>query len=394
MKKLKHKLTMYFILLSLGIIFLISILGNIFIKHNFNQYVKEGLDSRKNDVVRSINSAVRQGQWDLRDIESIGVNALENGLIIRVTDNFDKVVWDARNHNNGMCDTMLSEMSNNMQNIYPGFKGEYTEDTHNLEYDGVKKGTLSIGYYGPYYYNQSDVIFFKTLNSILYVAGTVALIFSIFIGMILSNSIGKPILRVMDATNLIAHGNYKDKVSERSDIVEVQNMIDSVNKLATDLESQDDMRKRLTKDISHELRTPLTTIQCQIEAIIDGVWEPTKDRLKSIDEEAKRLSRLVGDLEDLSRVEGEDLKLNITTFDVAPLIASIVVNFERQLMNKYIICKTSLSNCIINADKDKISQAIINIMSNAIKYTPSGGEITVCCRETSSMTIKSIKDIR
>ncbi len=392
MKKLKHKLTMYFILLSLGIIFLIGVLGNVFIKHNFNQYVKDSLNGRKNDVVRSINSAVRQGKWDLRDIESIGMNALENGLIIRVTDSFDKVVWDARNHNNGMCEAMLSEMSNNMQNIYPGFKGEYTEDTHILQYDGARKGTLHIGYYGPYYYSNSDMIFFKTLNSILSVVGAIALIFSIFIGIILSNSIGRPILRIIDSTNLIANGNYNDKISEESSIIEVQKMTDSINKLATDLENQDEMRKRLTKDISHELRTPLTTIQGQIEAIIDGIWEPTEERLRSINEETKRLSRLVGDLEKLSRVEGENLGLNITTFDVAPLLASIIVNFEKQLIDKEITCETNLSNCTISADRDKISQAIINIMSNAIKYTPRGKKIRVYCDETPERAIISIRD--
>ena len=70
-------------------------------------------------------------------------------------------------------------------------------------------------------------------------------------------------------------------------------MINSVNTLANSLDEEEKIRKILTKDISHEIRTPLTTMQGQLEALIDGIWEPTEERLQSIHEEVQRLSRLV-----------------------------------------------------------------------------------------------------
>ena len=114
-----------------------------------------------------------------------------------------------------------------------------------------------------------------------------------------------------------------------------------------------------------------------MEAMIDGIWQPTQDRLKSCHEEIIRLNKMVGDLHTLAKFEGENLVINKSTFDVYGLASNIILNFENQYRNKGIKIILSGQSQEIYADKDKISQVLVNLISNALKYTLSGGEVQI-----------------
>lgn len=390
--KLKHRLTLTFLLFSMTIIFLISFASHIFMKENFNRYLVDIIDERKKVLIRDIGNTYKNGKWDTENIEKIGLEAIDNGFIVKVKDTSNNVIWSARTHNSSMCQSMMDKMGYNMNIVNPGYQGDYTEEIYNLSIDNNLVGTLQIEYYGPLYYNDSDVGFFKTLDKILIFVGIFSLGISIFIGVLISTSISKPIGSVVKATNLIATGKYKNRIKEESNIKEIKEMINSVNTLATSLDEEEKIRKILTKDISHELRTPLTTMQGQLEALIDGIWDPTEERLQSIHEEVQRLSRLVGSLEHLSRYESEDLTLNRSEVNMKDLIEMILTNFEKQLHDKEINVKSELETTIINIDKDKITQALVNIISNGIKYTEHGGKLKIICKNEDDKVIISIQD--
>jgi len=137
------------------------------------------------------------------------------------------------------------------------------------------------------------------------------------------------------------------------------------------------LRKRLTTDISHELRTPLTSIKGHIEAIIDGIWEPTNERLISINEEVTRLTKLVEDLSELSNYESEKFKLEKEIVNLKKLIKNIVYNYENKALEKNITINYNLEKINVLVDKKQLSQAIINILANSIKFTEVGGNIYI-----------------
>jgi two-component system sensor histidine kinase BaeS len=390
--KLKHRLTLSFVLFSMTIIFLISFVSHIFMKKNFNIYLEDIIEERKKVLIKDINNTYEGGHWNKNDIESIGLKAINNGFIINIKDVSGNAIWSARTHNSSMCESMMDKMGYNMGIVNPGYKGDYTEEAYNLKIDNNTTGILEIGYYGPLYYNDSDVFFFKTLDNILIFVGIFSLVISILIGVLISTSISKPIGSVVKTTNFIATGKYKNRIEEESNIKEIKEMINSVNTLATSLDEEEKIRKTLTKDISHELRTPLTTMQGQLEALIDGIWEPTEARLQSIHEEVQRLGRLVGSLENLSRYESEDLILNKSEVNIKDLIEIVLINFEKQLHDKDINVTSELDNPIVIADKDKIIQALVNIISNNIKYTEQGGKIKVVCHNGEKKAIINIRD--
>jgi len=129
-----------------------------------------------------------------------------------------------------------------------------------------------------------------------------------------------------------------------------------------------------------------------MEAMIDGIWKPDVERLKSCHEEIMRINRMVGDLEKLAKYESENLILTRTSFDISDLIRNIIRNFENDFLNKGIQAVFIGEKEIVKADKDKISQVIINLLSNAIKYTPQGGTVEVRVTGFHDVTEIVVKD--
>jgi two-component system, OmpR family, sensor histidine kinase BaeS len=152
------------------------------------------------------------------------------------------------------------------------------------------------------------------------------------------------------------------------------------------------LRKRLTADVAHELRTPLATLQSHMEAMIDGIWEPDTERLESCHEEILRIGRMVGDLEKLARFESENLVLNREPFDMAELVKRIIINFESDFRNKRVKIDFHGTEQIVTLDKDKISQVVVNLVSNALKYTCEGGDVKVGIRDIGDMIRLTVQD--
>lgn len=392
MIKLKNRIIVLFVLFSLGLIFLTSVISNILIKNNFNNYIKESIDEKKGVVVNKITSAYDNGYWNVNYIDEIGVNAINEGFILIVTDFSGKVIWNAHTNYNSMCENMLTEMFKNTCEVTPQATDEYVIEDHKLMKDDNIIGNVSIGYSGPIYYNNSEVMFFKALNITLFIVTILAIIFAIIIGMIVSSNISRPILKIIKSTKDIVNGNYEKKIEPDTNIKELNEMNNSLNELCDALQKDEKMRKNLTKDISHELRTPLTTIILQLDALIDGVWEPTVERLSGIQKEMMRLTRLVESLEELSKYDNNNLKLKKEEIEVSKLIKTQIINFEKQLLDKNIKIMCNLTDFILYADKDKITQCIVNLFSNSVKYSEENSKIYISCYSDSNYGYISIKD--
>lgn len=390
--KLKNRLVLIFITFSLIIISLVSIVSGIYIEKNFNIYAQKKIEENKKDVYERIVKEYKNGKWDTNNIKLIGYSAIEKGLIISVKGKADNIIWDAREYNNIECEIALAKMRYNTTKIEPESNINNTIENFKVDINGEFVGTVNIEYLGPLYYNDSDVILFEMLSKILVILSIVFFILSIIIGVMVSLSLSKPILKVIDATNLISEGNYGSKISEKSNIEEVNRLITSVNKMASNIEYQEDLRKIMTKDISHELRTPLTIMQAQLEAIIDGLCEPSQDRLKSIHEELQRLNRLIESSEELVKYDSGSINLNKIEVEISSLLDTTLINFEKHLLDKDIKLEMNTNKCKVLVDKDKIRQVIVNLFSNSIRYTDRGGKITVNCFNDKDMVCISIKD--
>ena len=217
--------------------------------------------------------------------------------------------------------------------------------------------------------NKSRDLFLQDMTNLIIGISLLMIIVVISISIFLSQKISKPIIVVSKMTDFIKKGGYDQTLEYESSIVEIDNLINSINDLSKELYKMENMRKKLTSDISHELRTPLTSIQTHLEAMIDGIWEASPERLNSVNEEVIRLSHLVNQLKNLTKYDDEKNKLHISEVDLKQLIKNIIYNNQSSAFEKNIKIEYDLEKIIANVDKEKISQVIVNLISNAIRYT-------------------------
>ncbi|AGK98936.1 sensor histidine kinase [Clostridium pasteurianum] len=390
---LKTKLALTYALVAIISILMISLMTNVFLEKQFKEYTIENQENKNKELADLISKQYSDNEnWNYKSIESIGINALEQGLIIKLSDNSGKVIWDAATHNNGLCKQMIDHIENNMTKYYGNSSGKYEEKLYTVHNNNNKIGNLQIGYYGPFYYSDNDIEFINTLNKLLLGVGMLALFFAVLLGLFMAKMLSNPISRVVKAAQNIANGFYNNKITEKSETAEIDLLISTINNLAETLENQKNLRKRMSADIAHELRTPLATLQSHLEAMIDGIWKPSTERLESCHEESLRINRLIGDLENLAEYESENYKLSKVKYDIYDQIKKIIYNFQADFKNKGININLNGKREIVFADKDKISQVIINLISNSLKYTPKDGNVEIIIDKSDKEIIIKIKD--
>ncbi len=376
---LRARLTLSYVLVALLCVLMVSALANGVLESSFRRYLEDGLKSLSLQVASQIGTQVSSdGAWDQQGISVIGMTALERGLIVKVERTDGAMIWDATVHNNGLCQQMLLHMAANMTSRYPNWHGVYTEVSYPVRASFQDVGSVTIGYYGPFFLNDEDLSFITALNRLLVWIGLGALLFAVGFGLFMARRITVPLARVVDATQRIAAGSRTVRITERTRVRELDRIATAVNDLSRSLQEQEQLRRRLTADMAHELRTPLATLQSHLEAMIDGVWEPDNARLGGLHDEILRINRLVSDLENLARYEGSSLSLQRAPTDIADMVQGIVRNHEAQFRAKGLTLGfSSEGQPRLPVDSDKLSQAVINLLSNALKFTPSGGRVEV-----------------
>ncbi len=390
---LRTKLSFSYVLIIVICVLVVIALSNALLETQFQNYVITQQRHNAQGVVSQIAQRFgATGDWDTAYIEDVGMNALENGLILKVTDINGAVVWDAATHNNGMCQQMLTNMSRNMQSRYSQWEGGYEESEYDLNINGQKIGTASVGYYGPFFYTDSDLYFIDTINSLIIWAGVASVVFAIVLGFMMSRQLSRPISRVIDKAQMIAHGFYGNRINEQSKTKEIRSLVDTVNNLADTLNAQQMMSRQTSMDIAHELRTPLTTVQGNLEAVMDGVMALDEARLKVLYEQIMRINRLVDDLAELAQFENKNFELNITEFDLSELLKGIVVHQQNDFANENKSLQYEGQSLHFAADRDKLSQVMVNLLSNARKYTRPGDSVSVALKEQKNSVQITVSD--
>lgn len=214
------------------------------------------------------------------------------------------------------------------------------------------------------------------LRSRLLLIGVVAVsvLFSFLIARVLSRRLND----VYRAASEIGTGKRDVRIPLKGP-EEVRRLASTLMEMTKELKKQEDWRHHLMEDLTHELRTPLTTLLTQIEAIVDGVYEPDTERMQDIYDELIRLSRLVNDLERLSEAESARFSLNVRRTNMVELARTVYSNFLPLARSKGIklTFEPAYVPCYAEVDRDKIVQVLSNILSNAIKYTSQGGKVTI-----------------
>ena len=220
--------------------------------------------------------------------------------------------------------------------------------------------------------------FRASFNEALALAVFVSVALALVVSMIFSRGVIAPVQGMMSVSQRIAEGHYNERVQVRGED-ELSQLARRFNTMAGQLEQIETMRRQLIGDVAHELRTPLTAIKGSMEGLMDGVLPATDETFGQIHQEADRLSRLVDDLQELSRVEAMAYELRFRPLDVSSLIYTTVKRLGRQFEKKGISLESDLPAGLpqILADEDRIGQVLLNLAANALQFTASGGKVLI-----------------
>lgn len=373
----------------------IKLFVNTIFKDSFEKYVDDSNKVEVNHLIEfDLKNLYINESWNTEFIENLGIEAIRKGIAIEIYDKNNNKVWSVFEDEKVLSDKTLSDISKNMKSIEKQWDNYFEELKVDINDDegNILVGYAYIGHYASTYYMENDVEFFNAINRIIIIIGVISISSIIIISIIISRSIAKPISKVSKMTKYIGEGNYKNKLNYKSNIMEIDDLINSINKLSNELNDQENLRKQLTGDIAHELRTPLTSIKGHLDAIIVGIWEPTNERLNSINEEVKRITNLVDELRKLAKFDSGKDNLNKEIVNLKNYIKSIAYNYEGKALEKNIVIKYQLENIEALIDKEKFAQVIINILSNAIKYNNGNGKIYVKAFMKDNNVNISIKD--
>lgn len=238
--------------------------------------------------------------------------------------------------------------------------------------------------------------FFEAMDDSLWWAALASGILAIGIGILFSERILKPIKHVIQATKQIAKGKYHHKVSTESND-EIGELAIALNEMAEQLGRVDQFRRDMVANVSHELSTPLTSIGGYIEAMIDGLItgeKETQKTLQLIQDETKRLKQMVVEVRALSTIDAPNFKLNRQETDLNALIKKTIKKLKPQLQGKSLILKAEYEKSLpkVKVDRDRFAQVIINLMSNAMRFTPEKGTLTLKTKCTKKEVVMELMD--
>jgi histidine kinase len=240
----------------------------------------------------------------------------------------------------------------------------------------------SMGMMGDQMDTDLFINFKAAVNEALTWALTASFLAALVLSVFASRLFVGPIQEMTRASQRIASGKYEDRVGTGSvgSGDELAQLAVSFNQMAEKLSQTETMRRQLIGDVAHELRTPLTTIKGSIEGLLDGVLPPSPETYQEIYREADRLQRLVSDLQELSRVEAGVIPLVPKPVDLAALVESVTGRLRIQFDEKQVSLQVEPMEHLprpIHADPDRITQVLVNLIGNALQYTPQGGVVRV-----------------
>ena len=235
--------------------------------------------------------------------------------------------------------------------------------------------------------------FLNTITHSFWLVIVLAWLLALLLTLALSNHILKPVRELTRIANRMEQGDLSQRVRIRTKD-EMGVLAHAFNTMADSLARSEQLRRNLVSDVAHELRTPLTNVRGYLEALKDGVIDPTGEMIASLYEESLLLSRLVVDLQELSLAEAGQLHLVRRPLALEEVIIKAVSSLQLQATNKQLALRVEMSPCLprVEADAERVGQVLRNLVSNAITHTPTGGEITIRARAINGEVLVSVDD--
>lgn len=384
-----------------------ALLGGIFFEALKNQFLNSQMDEMRNNA-QIINDWCTQyyyGQISNDDFQGLLYDkAADEDTVIWIIPymgGFD-LIFDPENKsdieqtysnqdaNDFLSDTMQGTEIRRISNADSTFKDTVMTVAIPLKIDDTIQGAIVVHKLVKDVGEGINAIFRQVfIPLIISVALAFVLVF------FLSRYIVRPIRDISYAAGELSRGNLDWRVTPKTKD-EIGELGVSFNKMAEELKLQDGLRNTFIANVSHELRSPLTSMQGFIQGMLDrAIEENDRDKyLEIVLSETKRMSALITDLLNLAKIESGKFPIEYSEFDINELLRRCFLMFEQRIEEKQLEVDIQLSEdkLFVWADEDRISQVVTNLVDNAVKFTPSGGELKLWTHVADNKVYISVAD--
>jgi len=219
-------------------------------------------------------------------------------------------------------------------------------------------------------------------------AAVVAIAAAVFV----SRRLTRPVVALTAAARRLEAGEGDVRVGLDRAPGELGGLAAAFDQMAEALRREDELRRTLVADVAHELRTPVTILRASCEELVDGLAAPTPERLGSLHDEVLRLGRVVEDLEALATAEAAGLRLERRPVDLALVAAAAVDLLRPRFDDAGLVLETRFEPVVVDGDAARVHQITVNLLTNALKFTPAGGTVTVTVDALGSLARLQVSD--
>lgn len=264
-----------------------------------------------------------------------------------------------------------------------------------LSYRPIMVNDKVVGYLGlKSVLDEDDALsinFFSNQKRYLFLVYVMTFLVSLITALLLATYFRKPIQRLLNATRELTNGNYQHQVKiNRND--ELGDLSNQLNQLAEILHQHEHSRQQWVADTSHELKTPLAVLQAQIEALQDGIRQATPEHLEAMMRQVASLKKLTQDLADLAQADALQLTCYFNPVDPWDVIQQEVENFRSRLEQAQLSIQVQGSGTLLQLDRDRFKQIVVNLLGNCVRYTEAGGEIQIHTQQDDQHWILYVDD--
>lgn len=343
-----------------------------FMISDFREYLEGEKEDQAYLITASLESSFdKHSGWDREAAVENTVWALMLGFDIAVYDEKGNLVMDAGQAAESLSPLVKKRIAGILEPRSDSGESDYIP--YSLFLGGREIGQVKLRFLNPH----KEKVFVKRSDRFLVLSIMLLGGFAVLVSILFSKRLTDPIKGLTKAAVDLGEGDLKRRV-EISGVDEIGRLSGAFNRMAQAIETHESLRRKLTANVAHELRTPIAAMRGELEAMIDGYIPAERESLQSLYAEIGRLRKLLDGLEELSRAEASSLNLERQSFELAPFLANIVdrlaVTSEERRISLELSCDEGLS---IRADPDRLSQIVINLISNAIKACGPGGRVVV-----------------
>jgi two-component system sensor histidine kinase BaeS len=210
-------------------------------------------------------------------------------------------------------------------------------------------------------------------------------------GVLVARRTVRPIIELTDAARDLQAGDRTRRAEVPGDD-EISQLARAFNDLVDSVAREDAVRRAFAADVAHELRTPLAVLRSQVEAIQDGVIEPSPAVFTSLHEETLRLGRLTADLETMTSADSVEFDLHRQTVDLAEIVATAASGLGRRFEEQRLNLTLHVAPTTVSGDDVRLQQVVTNLLTNALKFVPDGGSVTVSTRHADGWVELGVDD--